>query len=413
VTHFALQAVQLSARAGRYDEIYANLPKLKIDGSLSLKQFVLPKLTEHLLASGQVEEGRRTRNTLLTDAFFASFKPDEGYLRESYAQFMAWIAEDEPQFVKALGLMNEKLSPEVLNLLPADKLQSLADQSVFSAEQKALLRRVAFVRRLAVGKQSLTAGTDAAFKDDAFLAKTSERVAADYPKLKSQHARLLTILRNPRFGVLVNSPDDYTTPIETIDGDPASLAEFDANDRNWWCPLQTDRHLATLRREYDAAAGMVEAQISNVKSSNTALSPVLEADAVTKADAAREAVFKQHPMIKAVNWKDVERLAKAPSGPKFLTQAALKWAKAAKGDPAAAEALALAVRSTRYGCRWAGSHEAYSKPAQELLKAKYPTSDWTKETPYWFGCMDQVYDAQYNKVTSCKARTWKAQPLPK
>ena len=93
-------------------------------------------------------------------------------------------------------------------------------------------------------------------------------------------------------------------------------------------------------------------------------------------------------MVKAVAWKEVASLAKAPSAPQLLAQQAIRWGKASKGDDGAPEALALAVRATRYGCRWHGSVKAYSKPAQEMLKAKFATSSWTAQTPYWFDCLD-------------------------
>jgi hypothetical protein len=405
VTYFAMQAVRLSALAGRYDEIYANLPKLKLDGTTSLKETILPKLMQHFLAAGQVEEGRRLRDALLSAALLNSFKPDENWKREPYAQFLSWVAEDEEQFIEAVGLMTEKLSPEVLNLLPASKLRELADQSIFTPDQQALLKRAAWTRNFASGARNKTTTTEAMLAANPALAKTLADVTTQYPRLKPEHAQLLTMLRNPRYGVLVNSPDAYGEPIEIKRDNPSALDSYDANDKNWWCPLMPDRHLGALRRDYDDAAGL-----SNVKDYDAKrLEPVLVPDAVAKANAARDAVLKQHPMVKAVGWKEVAKLAKVPSGPKLMTQAALKWAKTAKGDEAAAEALALAVRATRYGCRWAGSHEAYSKPAQELLKKKYATSTWTQQTPYWFGCMDEVYGPDFAKVTSCKPREWPKQ----
>jgi hypothetical protein len=42
------------------------------------------------------------------------------------------------------------------------------------------------------------------------------------------------------------------------------------------------------------------------------------------------------------------------------------------------------VRATRYGCvdKSIGPN---SKRAFDLLHNKYPNSEWTKKTPYWFG----------------------------
>ena len=42
-----------------------------------------------------------------------------------------------------------------------------------------------------------------------------------------------------------------------------------------------------------------------------------------------------------------------------------------EGKDGVPEALALAVRTTRYGCNWHGGHGSYSKPAQQLLATKF------------------------------------------
>ncbi len=405
VVTLALHASRLSAQANRYDEIYANLPKLKLANGGSLSQVIIPKLMQHVLATGNVEEGRRLRDALISDGILGSFASKEmSWQREPYAQFMAWVAEDEAKFLKAVGLMQEKLSPSLLNLLPAAKLRALGDDLQFSAEQRALLKRAAWTRNYARGMANSDKTTADMLAANPELAKALDAVKQEFPKLKADRALLLTILRNPRFGILVNSPDGYEA-IEAKRENFSALDNYDANDKNWWCPLEVDRQLGAVRAEYDDAASMSGVRDYYAK----ALSGLLEADAVAKYDLARDAAIKQNPVTKAVNWKEVQNLARAPSAPKKLAEAALRWGKASKGDDGAPEALALAVRATRYGCRWHGSVKAYSKPAQELLKAKFATTTWAAQTPYWFDCTDLQYDAQFNKVANCKPRAWPKQ----
>jgi hypothetical protein len=409
VTQLAMQAVRVSAMANRYDEIYANLPKLKLENSKSLRETILPKLMQHILATGNVEEGRRLRDTLLTDGFLNGLAgQDQSAQRDVFGQFMTVVAEDEAQWTKALGFTNEKLIPKILNFLPSEKLGVLGDNAMFSQEQRALLKRAAWVRNYARGAKISDKATANMFAANPELSAARDTVARDYPKLASDRVLLLTILRNPRFGILLNSPD-YTEPLETKREVSSALDEYDPNDKNWWCPLEPDRQLAALRSEYDSQSAMGGVKDYDSKT----LAPLLDAGAIDKADAARETVLKQHPMVKAVNWKEFTSLTKAPSAPQLLAKSAIRWAKASKADDGAAEALALAVRATRYGCRWHGSVKAYSKPAQELLKAKFATTSWAAQTPYWFDCVDLQYDAQYNKIASCKPRTWKKQRLPK
>ena len=406
VTLLALQAVRVSALAKRFDEIYTNLPKLKLDASSSLRVTILPKLMEHLLATGNVEEGRRLRDSLMSDALLNSFDGEnQSYQREPYAQFMAWAAEDETHWLKAIALMSEKLSPIVFNLLPASKLRKLGDNSIFSAEQKALLKRAAWTRNYASGARNSDKTTLDMFAANPELSVARDAVSKEFPKLSSDHAMLLTILRNPRFGILVNSPE-WSEPLEAKRDVFRALDDYDPNDKNWWCPLEPDRQLGTLRTDYDVNANMDETQ-------GKELAALLDIGAIATVNAARESALRQHPMIKAVSWTEVAKLATAPSAPKLLAQSVIKWAKTSKGDDGAPEALALAVRATRYGCRWHGSVKSYSKPAQEMLKAKFATTTWAAQTPYWFDCVDLQYDAQYNKIASCKPKTWAKQALPK
>ena len=130
-------------------------------------------------------------------------------------------------------------------------------------------------------------------------------------------------------------------------------------------------------------------------------------------DGKREALLKQHPMVKSVNWKEIASLSAMPGAPRPLTQSAIRWGKASKGNDGAPEALALAVKATRYDCNWHGRHGAYSKPAQQLLQARFSNTSWAKQTPYWFDCQRSEWDKDYNKVAVCDAKRWPKQALPK
>jgi hypothetical protein len=83
---------------------------------------------------------------------------------------------------------------------------------------------------------------------------------------------------------------------------------------------------------------------------------------------------------------EVHALAALPSAPRWLGQLAVQWAKAHPDDARVPESLHLAVRAWRYGCTETDQNEApnYSKEAFEILRARYPASEWTKKTPYWF-----------------------------
>jgi hypothetical protein len=52
-------------------------------------------------------------------------------------------------------------------------------------------------------------------------------------------------------------------------------------------------------------------------------------------------------------------------------------------DPRAPEALHLAVRATRYGCKDEKTG-SFSKQAYDALHKKYPKSTWAQKTKYWY-----------------------------
>ena len=409
------QAVRFSALANKFDEIYdglANVPFKKSDFYLGRNtQGLMSKLTQFLLATGNVEEGRRLRDRLLTPEFFASVAPDQqANLKNQYSDFLALVAEDEAHWLAAIAMSSDPLASPLFNLLPVGKLENLASNAQFSAVQKSLLLRAAWTRDWARSRSISAARTKALLASDADASAAYEKVGKDYPKLSGQQRWLLTILRSPRFGILVNAVGSSFGQY----GESDKLAfedvdSYDHNDHNWWCPLEPGRQWHALRQTYDNQTAVDLAQQYHNKPLEPSYDPALAARLVE----ARDKLLKQHPMIKILNAQEIKSLSDMASAPRNLSQAAISWGKASKGIDGAAEALALAVRTTRYGCNWHGGHKAYSKPAQELLKSKFTTSDWTKKTPYWFDCMDNIWDKDSNKVASCKPHDWPKDTAPK
>jgi hypothetical protein len=76
-------------------------------------------------------------------------------------------------------------------------------------------------------------------------------------------------------------------------------------------------------------------------------------------------------------------LAATGTAAKALGEAVLAFAKVHPDDARVPEALHYVVRLTRYGC-YGKTKVNYSKLAFELLHARYPKSEWTKQTPYWY-----------------------------
>ncbi len=127
---------------------------------------------------------------------------------------------------------------------------------------------------------------------------------------------------------------------------------------NWWC---------TMRRTED---------------SETMYSHGLGYDAnAPDTLASTPAFLTQEQLSQAeTEWRTLQDLG---SGPTFLCTNVMEYAQEHPDDPRVPEALHLAVRSTRYGCKDSESSRL-GKRAFQLLHTKYPKSKWTNQTKYWY-----------------------------
>ena len=404
----AEQAFRAAAVQGHFDDIYAAMAKPQLRSTELLANRLLPQVTAFLLGTGNVEEGRRMRDTLLTSEFIASFpEQSRAQAKGTIASFLAWIAEDKAHWLSAVRMQSQPMAAPLQNYLTTPELWQQADDSNNTAEQRALFARVAWTRDYALKGSTKPEFLDKMLAANPVIKASSEQLTKDYPKLKDQQQQLLLVLRNPRLSIMVNAPGLWATDSLELGTDSSyiDVGEGDHNDRNWWCPLELDRHLGNLRSAYD-----MDAQMPDVDPS--AAVQLVDPNLKTEADKAREKTLAAHPVITAANWKSLQQLSEMPSAPKKLTLAATAWAARSKPADGAAEALALAVRSTRYGCNWHGGHGAYSKKAQQLLQKKFSDSSFAAATPYWFDCMDNVWDDKGNRTTSCKPHEWPRQVIP-
>ena len=406
-----LQAVRLSALAGKFDEAYEGLLASPIKGSHAYSTGAVLKLARYLLATGNAEEGRRLRDKLLTPEFFTNLASgQEDPELTPFSEFLGWVAEDQDHWLAALEhtVPVNRLANRLFNLLPVKTLREISGNALFTEAQKALLQRAAWTRDYAQNRKLNPEATAAMLAANPHIGTDLDATRKAFPKLRADRQWLLTILRNPRFGILVNSPD-YTDPIENQGYADTVLHNPDHNDKNWWCPLEPSRQLHTIRSDFDQQS-QGDADLSYNKAP---LEPAYDQTLADKILTAREKLLAKHPMVKTLNRAEIASLEAIASAPAKLTKAAIAWGKSSKGDDGAPEALALAVQSTYFGCNWHGSHKAYSKPAQELLTTKFKGTEWATQTPYWFDCMWETYDDSFKKVKNCKPHEWTKDTLPK
>ena len=77
------------------------------------------------------------------------------------------------------------------------------------------------------------------------------------------------------------------------------------------------------------------------------------------------------------------RLQSLPTAPNYLSSVVVHWVASHGDDPRAAEALHLAVKSTRYGCTDRQTWR-FSKQAFGLLQRRYGKTTWAKKTTSWW-----------------------------
>ena len=82
----------------------------------------------------------------------------------------------------------------------------------------------------------------------------------------------------------------------------------------------------------------------------------------------------------AKEWQDLNQ--RAQNSVNYLCAQTLDWARAHPEDPRVPQALYLDVQATHYGP--SDKSSSYSRQAFDLLHRRYPNSEWTRKTKYWY-----------------------------
>jgi hypothetical protein len=173
----------------------------------------------------------------------------------------------------------------------------------------------------------------------------------------------LAVLRNPGFRPFVSA--GYPRGNLYTVGEPG-FDKLDNLHDNWWCSLTPTPENQSYARDYYRMFINLNSPLQEIYSEDKFPSPIF----LTADD--RGAAEKEHAALEAQS-----------AAPNWLGKRALDWANAHPDDPRVPEALHLVVRAWRYGCT-ESSGTNYSKAAYGLLHKRYPASEWTKKTPYWF-----------------------------
>ena len=293
------------------------------------------------------------------------------------------LAEDRDHLVMAL-VEHEQAGSPLLDRLPIARLEELAGDARIPARDRARLARVAWTRAYLIERRMP--------KDvDGLMRSLNPDLAAGWhSKIGARtddHALLLDMLRTPAMNLRAASRAeanyDQTEPLK-----PAELDVYQHSLNNWWC--------GPVALEY-------------AEREETALSSAL-GDAQSRP--AAEHMLSDSWLWQAFDRGERLRLAERPMAPRMLAEAAVAWGQKAnpRRPEGADEALAFAVRATRYGCQFQGGHGPWSKAAWETLHQRFPDSDAARRTRWWFDCKHFTYGCEDSRKDDQAFLPWPDEP---
>ena len=249
----------------------------------------------------------------------------------------------------AARVFTSKLPTEML-------LQAAKSPHLYPRAQKALAQ-AAFARAVLLKK-------DAQAKEAAFTLGASspsskvglEGYLAAKDEDEKQFLAAFFLLQHPEFHPDVTSGLGRERP----DG------EIDSYRYNWWCAYGP-RAQADYDFRYNEFYTPWNEPLKTIYADEASLSPAF-----------------LNPNQKAGASQEWNALLHVPSAVVWLGDQVLAYSKVHADDARVPQALHLVVRASRYSCFDIETGRV-SKSAFQLLHRKYPSSEWTKKTPYWFG----------------------------
>lgn len=305
-----------------------------------------------LVNSGQVSDARALRDGV------GSRLADEDRWSVP-GELVLLLAEDRDHFVRGLVKYDQTSSP-LIDRLPIAELVELATDERLAARDRARFARIAWTRSYAIKKRIP--------KDlDRLMRALNPELATGWRSKigarTADHALLLDLLRTPGMNLRAAS----RTEADYDGTERSKLSELDVYEHslnNWWCgPLAVDYS----EREEKALSGAL---------------------GEGGARAVAEKMLSQSWVWQKLDRKERAALGQRPMAPRLLAEAATVWGERAspRRPNGADEALALAVRATRYGCQMQGGHGRWSKAAWDVLQRRFPDGDAARRTRWWFDC---------------------------
>ncbi len=326
-----------------------------------------------LIESGQRERATSTLDATLKGNFAGStenaFRAERMKVAANFSEFLAYaprtaVAEgsegmdgespfSRPDEVRPLGSFDSDATSTFNRALP----QSLWLEAVRSSHLAETLRRelaqAGWMRAILLDRGGREFALELARLKPPY-AEALDAYANAAPGPAQRFEATWWILHHPELQPWIRSGFQRNTPDGKID---------DFRD-NWWCASKRADGQAYMFNYYDMQGGF---------------SPVLKR--LYASRNAPEANFLNASQAKEAE-REQQAFTAAGSAPTFVSSVVAGWVRSHPEDPRNPEALALAVKTSRFGCPTDSTRPI--EQAFHLLHDRYPGSEWAKRTPYWY-----------------------------
>jgi hypothetical protein len=271
------------------------------------------------------------------------------FLRYAPRTPVAALSVGADETIESWGLTThsgQQFAADSVNLLndsvPLARWVDAAQSPLLPRNLQLQVAQVGWARAIVLGRQSEARALASRLAElqPAAAAGLREYLAQTDPAA-AHFAAIFLMLRDPGFDLMVRAGWPRETEIDKID---------DFRD-NWW--------------EWGREVG---GRFDEAKPDAAVHEPAKFLPPAEQAQAAKEA-------------GDLK--AAAEIAPDYLGEQALAWARQHPEDPRVPEALHLVVRATRFG-NTGPKTSGFSKAAFQLLHSRYPKSNWTAQTPFWY-----------------------------
>jgi hypothetical protein len=412
--HFIHHATRLLLMSGTVDEAIDFLRRNPMEAAEPTRVYMRPNDADALLNGGirlylekfDLENARKWASEAGQLLPYTQINPPlRPLLANSIDEMLAGKVPGDGRSIFGHETYKGGVPLAITDLLPKQRLLELAELPGFNEDDKRNFLLAGWLRTYLL--EGWQRGIDLLpHLRDAFpeLATDIDDILQTANDAGKQHLLTRLMLRVPRLNYRPSWVHSGVQGLRYNNRGGASLSslfvidDYNPSDGNWWCSADIDRIKMDIVNEFF----ITPLQTGGFRNSDILyIDPVLPQRYWTdypqdKAERQRlialaDKVVAWHPLLKEAALDELDKLAKAESGPHMLSEQTIAWAKNSNwlsrwlnSDKYLPETLHLAVRSTRYGCRRNGTNGIYSREAFMELHKLYPNSEWATKTPYWF-----------------------------